>query len=186
VAVSAVTGGVASAAGYIAATRISGQEINFKSLAVATGAGVVAGALAPIIAVTAPIAAVIPATLTMYGAVSATQYVVNQAVNDKPIDPIAAVANFGVGAATGIIGGVYSPFDEIGREGMSQGLKLGMDFGKQTLFRGEKEAAQQFLTYQAVNGVSNFARTFTTSLLQTVAPKIWEHLIRPYEPATPQ
>jgi RHS repeat-associated protein len=179
VAVGAITGGVASAAGYIAAAKISGQEINVKSLAVATGAGVVAGALAPIIAVTAPVAAVIPTTLAMYGTVSATQYVVDQAVNDQPVDPIVAVANFGVAAATGIIGGVYSPFDEIGREGMSQGLKLGMDFGKQTMFQGEKETAQEFIRYEAITGASNFARTFTTSLLQTVAPKIWERTSTP-------
>ena len=182
VAVSAVTGGVASAAGYIAATKLSGQEINAKSLAVATGAGVLAGALAPIIAVAAPIAAVVPSTLAMYGTVSAAQYAVDQVVNDNPVDPITTVANFGVGAATGIIGGVYSPFDEIGREGMSNGLKLGMDFGKQTMFQGEKESAQQFLHYQVGNGISNFLRTGVSSLLQTVAPKIWERIENKPEP----
>jgi hypothetical protein len=178
VAVGAVVGGVASATGYIAATKMAGQEINVKSLIVATGSGVVASALAPIIAVTAPVAAVIPATLVIYGSVSAAQYTVDQMVNDKPVDTTTVIANFGVGAATGIIGGVYSPFDDIGREGMSQGLKIGMDFGKNTMFQGEKEAAKQFTNYQIVNGVSNFVRTVTTSIIQTIAPEVREFLTR--------
>ena len=185
VAVGAVVGGVASATGYIAATKMMGQEVNVKSLIVATGSGIVAGALAPIIAVTAPVAAVIPATLAMYGTVSATQYAVDQVVNDKPVDTNTAIANFGVGAFTGIIGGVYSPFDDIGREGMSQGLKIGMDFSKNTLFQGEKEAAKQFIKYQAVNGISNFVRTSTTTIVQSLAPKVWEFINRP-QPSTAQ
>jgi len=175
VAVGAVTGGISSAIGYITATKMLGQEINYKSLAIATGSGVVAGALAPIIAITAPVTAIVPATLIMYGTMATTQYIVDQKVNNKPVDAASAMANFGVGAITGIIGGVYSPFDEIGREGMSQGLKLGMDFGKQATFQGERIAAQEFIKYQLKNGLANLARTFTTSLLQTLAPKLWDH-----------
>lgn len=177
-AVGGVTGGIPSAVGYIATTKMLGQEINFKSLAIATGAGVVAGALTPIITLTAPVTkAIVPATLVMYGTVATTQYIIDQKVNNKPVDTVSAVANFGVGSFTGIIGGVYSPFDEIGREGMSQGLKLGMDFGKQALFQREKIAAQEFINYQVKNGLSNLARTFTTSLFQTLAPRMWEHKI---------
>lgn len=170
-----MTGGISSAIGYITATKMLGQEINYKSLAIATGSGVVAGALAPIIAITAPVTAIVPATLIMYGTMATTQYIVDQKVNNKPVDAASAMANFGVGAITGIIGGVYSPFDEIGREGMSQGLKLGMDFGKQATFQGERIAAQEFIKYQLKNGLANLARTFTTSLLQTLAPKLWDH-----------
>jgi RHS repeat-associated protein len=175
VAVGGVTGGISSAVGYIAATKMPGQDINFKSLVIATGTGVVAGVLTPIIAITAPVTAIVPTTLVMYGTVATTQYIIDQKVNNKPVDTVSAVANFGVGSLTGIIGGVYSPFDEIGREGMSQGLKLGMDFGKQAQFQGEKIAAQEFINYQVKNGLSNLARTITTSLFQTLAPRMWEH-----------
>jgi len=168
VAAGAVVGGIASAAGYIAATKLTGASIDPKSLAVAVGGGMVAGALAPLIAVTAPAATVIPATLFMYGTVSASQYAADQILHEQPVDATTAIANFGVGAATGVIGGTYTPFDEIGREGMAQGLTRGMSISGQSIFKSEIEAGKQFLSYQAVNATVNFFRTGAATLVQTL------------------
>ena len=171
VGVSTVAGAAAGAAGYIAATKLMGEEIDPKSLVVSAAGGAVAGALAPVIAVFAPVAAIVPATLGMYGTVSALQYAADQTWHGQPVEATTAAASFAVGAVAGTIGGAYSPFDEIGREGMTQGLRVGMSFG-QTAFQGEREVAMQFLQYQVVNGGITLARNFVATTGATVVQTV--------------
>jgi hypothetical protein len=171
-----IVGGIASGAGYVAAQKATGQEINYQDLGVAVLGGVAVGALSPIIAVLAPTAgAAIAGTLALNGVVAGVQYAEGQALHGEQIEATDAVAQFGIGVISGAIGGTYTPFDELGREGMSQGLKLGMDFGKQTLTQFEKENAQAFIEHTVIQTVLvNGARTFAGNAVQPAIRRMWD------------
>ncbi|MBI4744623.1 MAG: RHS repeat-associated core domain-containing protein, partial [Actinobacteria bacterium] len=95
--ITGAVGAIASAGGYLAATALSGEEVNIKDLAVAAGTGFAAGVLAPTYGTTVGGAMILSAIANV------AQYGIGNTVNNRE----STLVGYGVNIATGLVAGRY-------------------------------------------------------------------------------
>lgn len=138
-------GGLTSGLGYLGYAKLTRQEINYKSLAVAVGGGIVTGALTPIVSVLAAPKYV----ALLYGSANAGQYVIDRKVNNQGISLEAGLASFAIGSLGGLIAGAFSPFE---RRVATNASLLGALAG--TNPAEYSKIVNEVLIYQLVNGIT--------------------------------
>ena len=110
-AVSALIGGSAGAIGSIAAQMAQNEgtftdrftQLDWGDVGIAAGVGAVAGALAPIAAVTTL------GAVTLGSTAGVTQYGLTQWSNDEPITYPGLALSAGIGGVAGYMGGTFNP-----------------------------------------------------------------------------
>jgi len=158
--VTGIIGAVAGGLGYAASTALTGQNFNIKDFAVATGVGFVAGAAAPVVA------AKTAGALILGAAANVTQYIVTQAVNDKPITLRDAAIAAGAGLVGGAIAGPYT----------ANALRASVDLAAARMVAPKfyKEISRQILWEDVRLGLGNLVRSAGGSFAANTLPTLVE------------
>jgi len=163
-------GAGAGGLGYIASVALTGQELNLKSfaVAVATGVGFVAGALAPVVAVNAV------GAVALGAAANVTQYALTQVVNEQPLSIQDAAINAGAGVIGGAIAGPYTRGT----------LRASVDLAGARMVAPQfyKEISRQILWEDVRLGLGNLVRSAGGSFAADTLPILIEPLVSPASP----